>query len=61
MLKRLKLDPEHYFQYVRKGGRGYHIAALARVDRLREAAEQLGRRFLKGHSHLKRLYLMREG
>jgi len=60
ILKRLKLDPEHYFQYIRKGGQGYHIAALGRVDRLREAAERLGRRFLKGHSQSKRLYLMRE-
>ncbi len=60
ILKRLKLDPEHYLQHVRKGGRGYHIAAMGRVDRLREAAERLGRRFLKGHSQSKRLYLMRE-
>jgi hypothetical protein len=60
ILKRLKLDPEHYLQHVRKGGRGYHVAALGRIDRLREAAEQLGRRFLKGHSQSKRLYLMRE-
>jgi len=60
ILKRLKLDPEHYLQHVRKGGRGYHIAALGRVDRLREAAERLGRRFLKGYSQSKRLYLVRE-
>ena len=60
ILKRLKLDPEHYLQHVRKGGRGYHVAALGRVDRLREAAERLGRRFLKGHSHSKRLYLLKE-
>ena len=60
ILKRLKLDPEHYLQYVCKEGRGYHIAALGRVDRLREAAERLGRRFLKGHSQSKRLYLMCE-
>jgi len=58
ILKRLKLDPEHYLQHVRKGGRGYHIAALGRVERLREAAKQLGRRFLKGHSQSKRLYLL---
>jgi hypothetical protein len=45
---------------VRKGGRGYHVAALGRVDRLREAAVQLGRRFLKGHCLSKRLYLLKE-
>jgi len=60
ILKRFKLDPEHYLQHVQKGGRGYHIAALGRVDRLREAAERLGRRFLKGHGQSKRLYLVKE-
>ena len=57
VLKRLQLDPEHYLQHVQKGGRGHHVAALGRIDRLREAAERLGRRFLKGHSQSKRLYL----
>ncbi len=60
ILKRLMLDPEHYLQHVQKGGRGHHIAALGRVDRLREAAERLGRRFLKGHTQSKRLYLVKE-
>ena len=60
ILKRLQLDPEHYLQHVRKGGRWCHIAALGRVDRLREAAERLGRRFLKAHCQSKRLYLVSE-
>lgn len=57
ILKRLQLDPEHYLRHVQKGGRGYHVAAMGRIDRLREAAERLGRRFLKGHSQSRRLYL----
>jgi REP element-mobilizing transposase RayT len=58
ILKRLRLDPYHYLQHVQKGGRSRHVAALGSVDRLREAAERLGRRFLKGHCQSKRLYLM---
>lgn len=57
ILKRLQLDPEHYLRHIQKGGRGYHVAAMGRIDRLREAAERLGRRFLKGHSQSRRLYL----
>ncbi len=57
ILKRLMLDPDHYLQHVQKGGRGRHIAALGSVNRLREAAERMGRRFLKGHCQSKRLYL----
>jgi hypothetical protein len=57
ILQRLHLDPEHFLRHVHKGGRGYHVAALGRIDRLREAAERLGRRFLKGHGQSRRLYL----
>jgi hypothetical protein len=56
ILARLGLDPEHYLRHVRRGGRGHHVAALGRVDRLREAAEQLGRRFLKGLGQARQLY-----
>jgi REP element-mobilizing transposase RayT len=56
ILVRLGLDPEHYLHHVRRGGRGYHVAALGHVNRLREAAEQLGRRFLKGLGQARRLY-----
>jgi REP element-mobilizing transposase RayT len=57
ILQRLHLDPEHFLRHVHKGGWGYHVAALGRIDRLREAAERLGRRFLKGHGQSRRLYL----
>ncbi len=56
ILVRLGLDPEHYLRHVRRGGRGHHVAALGHVNRLREAAEQLGRRFLKGLGQARRLY-----
>ncbi len=58
ILQRLKLDPARFIQQMQKGGQDYHIAALGHVVRLREAAERLGRRFLKGHSQSRRLYLL---
>ena len=57
ILARLQIDPDHYISHVSKGGQSYHVAALGRVDRLIEAAERLGRRFLKGQSLSRRLYL----
>jgi hypothetical protein len=58
ILERLQIDPEHYISHIRKSGRGYHVAALGRVDVLRAAAERLGRRFLKGQNQSRRLYLL---
>ncbi|WP_018232990.1 transposase [Thioalkalivibrio thiocyanodenitrificans] len=58
ILARLNLSPEHYLRHVRRGGRSHHVAALGHVDRLREAAERLGRRFLKGLGQARRLYQM---
>jgi REP element-mobilizing transposase RayT len=57
ILARLQLDPEQYLRHVERGGRAYHVAALGQLDRLREAAQQLGRRFLKGHLQSRKLYL----
>jgi hypothetical protein len=56
ILQRLHIDPEHYLRHVQRGGRGYHVAALGHVERLRELAERLGRRFLKGLGQSRRLY-----
>lgn len=56
ILARLNLSPEHYLCHIRRGGRGHHVAALGHVDRLREAPERLGRRFLKGLGQAQRLY-----
>jgi hypothetical protein len=56
ILRRLQLDPEHYLRHVARGGRGYHVAALGHVDRLREAAERLGRCFFKGVGQSRCLY-----
>lgn len=57
LLKRLQLDTDQYLKQVGKGGWMHHVAALGRLDRLREAAKRLGRRFLKGHGQSRRLYL----
>lgn len=57
ILQRLQLNPEHYLRHVRKGGRGYHVAAIGKVERLRDVAEQLGRKFLKGLGQSRGLYL----
>ncbi len=57
ILKRLQLDPEHYLRHVKRGGRAYHVAAIGPVERLREAADNLGRRFLKGLSQSRNLYV----
>nr|WP_232199444.1 transposase [Thioalkalivibrio thiocyanodenitrificans] len=56
VLTRLGLNPEHYLRLVRRGGRSHHVAALGHVERLREAAARLGRRFLKGMDQSRRLY-----
>jgi REP element-mobilizing transposase RayT len=56
ILTRLGLNPEHYLRLVRRGGRSHHVAALGHVERLREAAARLGRRFLKGMDLSRRLY-----
>lgn len=56
ILERLKLNPEYYLRHVRRGGRAHHVVALGRVDRIRQAAERLGRRFLKGMGASRRLY-----
>jgi hypothetical protein len=56
ILTRLRLNPEHYLRLVRRGGRSHHVAALGHVERLREAAARLGRRFLKGMDLSRRLY-----
>lgn len=57
ILRHLQLDPDHYVRHLRKGGRAHHVAAIGKVVRLREAAERLGRRFLKGINQSRSLYL----
>lgn len=57
ILSRLHIHPEHYLRYVKQGGRDRHVAVVGHVTRLREAAAQLGRRFLKGVSQSQRLYM----
>jgi REP element-mobilizing transposase RayT len=57
ILQRLQLDPVQYLQHVSRGGRHRHAAVLGRAERIREAAQQLGRRSLKGLGQARRLYL----
>jgi REP element-mobilizing transposase RayT len=59
ILERLNLDAERFVAHVRRGGRDRHVAALGHVERIREAARQLGRRFFKGLGQSRRLYLAR--
>lgn len=48
ILERLQIDPAHFVRHVRRGGRSYHVAALGRVERMRKAAMDRGRHFIKG-------------
>jgi REP element-mobilizing transposase RayT len=57
ILQRLQLDPAQYLEHVSRGGRHRHAAALGHAERIREASQQLGRRFLKGLGQARRLYL----
>lgn len=57
ILARLGLDPDHYLRHIQRGGRAHHVAALGRIDKLRHAAERLGRCFLKGIGQSRQLYL----
>jgi REP element-mobilizing transposase RayT len=59
ILSRLNLDAGRFVAHVRRGGRDRHVAALGHVERIRGAARQLGRRFLKGLGQSRRLYLAR--
>jgi len=57
ILERLNVDAVRFVAHVRRGGRDRHVAALGRVERLREAARQLQRRFFKGLGQARGMYL----
>ncbi len=42
ILERLRIDPVHFLRHVGRGGRTHHVAALGRVERMCEAAADLG-------------------
>jgi hypothetical protein len=54
---RVRVRVRRNLEHVRRGGREYQVAVLGSVGRLREAADRLGRRFLKGLGQSRRLYL----
>ncbi|WP_018950043.1 transposase [Thioalkalivibrio sp. ALMg11] len=57
ILDRLQIDPAHFLRHVRRGGRSYHVAALGRVERMRKAAMDRGRHFIKGIGVSRRIFV----
>jgi hypothetical protein len=56
ILQRLGLEPERYLDHVAGSGGMERPVVIGRLDRIKEMADTLGRRFIKGFGESRRLY-----
>lgn len=56
ILQRLGLEPTRYLEHLKGDAGTEHSSVLGHIEQVKEAAESLGRRFIKGAGEARRLY-----